>query len=63
MISQGMQGFITNGEKKILNGVGWMTGQISKRKLNMLQKMRQDGKIEVYVAWIQDFYIQDLISH
>lgn len=63
MISQGMQGFIINGEKKILNAVGWMTGQISKRKLNMLQKMRQDGKIEVYVAWMQDFYIQDLISH
>lgn len=51
MISQGMQEFITNGEKKISEPyVGWMTGRISERKYRMLQKMGQYSKMEKYVA-------------
>lgn len=58
MISQGMQEFITNGEKKISEPyVGWMTGRISERKYRMLQKMGQYSKMEKYVAWMKVFYI------
>lgn len=57
MISQGMQGFITNGVKKILRRmlVEWWDRSVKENR--MLWKMWEACKMEVYIAWIQVFFI------
>lgn len=62
MISRGMQGFITNGEKKILERmlVEWWDRSVKENR--MLRKMGEDCKMEVYIVWMQVFYICEWLS-